>query len=244
MKRIIGSFINRLLSPFGYEVIRSARGGANEKAEGFPSYLRQARKVDMDVNDWIEQELGWLPALPILEQTTFPYLNADSVVCELGVGTGRWSRHLAAKLPRGELHLVDHSPWIVHFLQDSFRENPRVHCHLGTGSSLPFKRDAWIDCVFSQGTFIELKLGPILLYAREFYRVVKPGGRCIFDFIDIGSVEGWNYLETQSLSTSYTYHTEDTIERVFSSCGFLTEKTYQIGKSTYFVVRKPGFTRP
>ena len=198
---------------FGYKIVRSGGRGDESNAEGFPSYLRKAQTAHMDVNDWIEQELGWLPALPILEQTTFSYLTDNSVVAELGVGTGRWSRHLVKRLPHGEIHLVDHSAWIIKFLQDYFQGNPRVHCHLGNGFKVPFEREAWIDLIFSQGLFIELKLGQILLYAQEFYRMVKPGGRCVFDFIDITRREGWNYLETESASghSTFTYYTLDTI---------------------------------
>ncbi len=63
----------------------------------------------------------------------------------------------------------------------------------------------------------------------------------VFEFIDVTTREGWNLLETESAygHRTFTYYTLDTIEKVFSFCGFIAEKSYQIGKSRYLVVQKP-----
>src|SRR5437763_13890095 len=104
---------NLIARRVGYEV-RPWR--VDPKAEGFIGYVEQARKAGLDVNDWQEQVLGWVPAVPQLERVVFPHLRPDSVVVELGPGTGRFSRHLAARLTQGELRLVDPSPYVVRIL--------------------------------------------------------------------------------------------------------------------------------
>lgn len=232
--------INRMLEPLGFEIRRTERL-PDAKAEGFPKYVLEAGKLGMDVNDWIEQNLGWEDALYTLERTVFSHLGEDSVVCELGVGTGRSARHIAARLTTGELYLVDHSPWIVDFLRGYFSTTPRVHVLLNDGHSLPLACSQ-VDLIFSQGTFIELKLGRFYLYALEFRRVLKPGGHCVLDYIDITTKEGWEYLETQSrpYGDCFTYHTPGTVDRVFSSAGFQIVKRQHMGKSTYLTVRKPS----
>ena len=232
--------INQMLKPFGFEIGRIEEF-PDVKAEGFPSYVKEATKAGMDVNDWIEQNLGWGDVLPILERTVFPYLRENSTVCELGVGTGRSARHIVARLTKGELYLVDHSPWIVDFLRGYFRSNPRVHILLNDSRSLPLECSQ-VDLIFSQGTFIELKLGLFYLYSLEFFRVLKPGGYCVLDYIDITTEGGWEYLKAQSRQYGgcFTYHAPETVDRVFSSVGFEIVKRYQMGKSTYLTVRKPG----
>ena len=237
-KQYLKNIINHILSIFGYEINKKNL----KAAEGYPSYLEQANKVGMDVNDWIEQNLGWGAALPMLEQTVFPYLKEDSVICELGVGTGRWSRHLAKKIPRGELHLVDHSRWLVRFLEKYFSQTPNVHVHLCNSISLPFSKDSWIDFIFSEGTFIELKLGYFLLYAQEFFRVLKPGGHCIISYNDICTAEGWGHfhLETQKHFLGYTYHTQETIDRLYRSIGFEIGQRYKTDWHTLLVLKKPA----
>jgi ubiquinone/menaquinone biosynthesis C-methylase UbiE len=228
---------NLIARRFGYEV-RPWR--ADPKAEGFIGYVEQARQAGLDVNDWQEQHLGWRPALPQLERVVFPHLRLDSVVVELGPGTGRFSRHIAACLPRGELRLVDHSPFVVAFLEKYFRHSRGVSVYLNDSASLPFPVDAWADLVFSAGTLIALGLGTIDLYLREFRRVLKPGGIVIFDYIDPGTPEGWQHLTSQSpyLRTIYAYHAGPAIERVCREAGFHIGERHQEGKSTYVCLEK------
>jgi SAM-dependent methyltransferase len=221
------------LRPFGYEVRDRV---LSEKPEGFPGYLTEAQRQGMDVNDYEESQLGWYPAQPLLEATTFPYLREDSIVCEVGPGTGRFSRLVVPRIPGGELHLVDHSAWMVRFLNSYFSGQPNVRVYLGEGHSLPFQRDGWIDVVFVAGTIIALKLATIQLYALDFARVLKPGGRVIFDYLDPTTPEGWSHLHTdgRTLPDVYAYHAPEVIDRVFSEAGFGDFRRTQLGKSTYF----------
>jgi SAM-dependent methyltransferase len=224
------------LRPFGFEVRDRV---LSEKPEGFPGYLDAARRLGMDVNDYEESRLGWYPAQPLLEATTFAHVRSDSIVCEVGPGTGRFSRCILPRIPRGELHLVDHSPWMVRFLRAYFGHEPNVHVYLGDGQSLPFAREAWIDLVFVAGTIIALELGTIRCYALEFARVLKPGGLAIFDYLDPTTADGWSHLhgEGARLPDVYTYHAPQVIDRVFAEAGFGEFERQQLGKSTYFTAR-------
>jgi ubiquinone/menaquinone biosynthesis C-methylase UbiE len=212
-----------LVRRFGYD-LRPWR--VDEKSEGFVGYVAEAQRAGKDVNDWEEQALGWVAALPALERIVFPVLRDNWRVIEVGPGTGRFSRHLAARLTHGNLSLVDHSAWLVDFLRAYFRDNPRVSVTLNDGFGLPFADSGFADLVFSAGTLIALKLGAIELYAREFARVLKPGGRVIFDYIDPDTPEGWRHLTSQ---TPY-------LRSVYKSAGFRIGERYQDGKSTYLTV--------
>lgn len=225
------------LRPFGFEVRDRV---LSEKPEGFPGYLAAAQRLGMDVNDYEESHLGWYPARDLLEATAFSHLESDSIVCELGPGTGRFSRWILQRVPLGELHLVDHSPWMVRFLESYFRDQPRVHVYLGDGQSLPLERNTWIDLVFVAGTVVALKLGTIQLYALEFARLLRPGGTLVFDYIDPTTAEGWAHLQTEGhkLPDVYTYHARQVIDRVFADAGFDAFERQQFGKSTYFTARR------
>jgi SAM-dependent methyltransferase len=225
------------LRPFGFEVRDRV---LSERPEGFPGYLLAAQQIGMDVNDYEESQLGWYPARELLEATTFPHLRPDSIVCELGPGTGRFSRWILPRIEHGELHLVDHSPWMVRFLQRYFASASRVKVHLGDGHSLPLRPTTRVDVVFAAGTLIALKLGTIQLYAVEFARVLNPGGLVIFDYMDPTTSEGWAHLhaEGRRLPDVYTYHAPEVIDRVFSEAGFGHFERQQLGKSTYFMARR------
>lgn len=223
---------------FGYKLVPWR---ADDKSEGFEGYVQLARAAGMDVNEWQEQVLGWVPSLPALERVVFPCLEPNWQVIEVGPGTGRFSRYLAQRLTQGGgLHLVDHSAWLVAFLREYFRECPNVSVTLNDGYSLPWQRDSWADLVFSAGTLVALKLGTIELYAREFHRVLKSRGRVIFDYIDPDTAEGWRHLTSQSpfLRGVYTYHAASAIDKTFTSVGFRIGDRVQDGKSTYLTVHK------
>jgi ubiquinone/menaquinone biosynthesis C-methylase UbiE len=221
----------------GYEVRDRV---LSERPEGFAGYLEQAQQLGMDVNDFEEQRLGWRLPGPTLEHIVFPYLEEDAVVCEIGPGTGRWSRHIADRVPRGELHLVDASPWMVRFLSTYFRDRHNIAAHTSDGQSLPFERSAWLDMVFSANTFVELKLGVIHMYVQEFARTLKPGGYAVVDYIDPTTREGWQHLLTQGaeMASVYTFHAPAVIDRVLETAGFLVERRCQVGKSTFVIARR------
>ena len=237
VRDVVAAGAGIVLRPFGFEVRDRV---LSEKPEGFPGYLQAAQRLGMDVNEYEESQLGWHSARELLEATTFPHLRADSVVCEVGPGTGRFSRLIAQRIPSGELLLVDHSPWMVRFLKTYFRDQARIQVLLGDGQSLPLDRNAFVDLVFVAGTIIALKLGTIRRYALEFARVLKPGGMLVFDYIDPTTSEGWAHLQSEGerLPDVYTYHAPEVIDRVFAEAGFETFLRQQLGKSTYFTARR------
>ena len=238
LRRVFEFGASRILAPFGYELRDRL---LSERPEGFPGYLNAACQAGMDVNDYEEQCLGWRLPLPTLEATVFPLIREDSSVCEIGPGTGRWSRHILQRVPKGELHLVDPSPWMARFLTAYFSRAPNVHTHVNNGQSLPFgDRQAWLDVIFSANTFVELKLGVIMLYAREFARALKPGGHAVIDYIDPTTAEGWAHLQSQpsEMASVYTFHAPEIIDRVFDAAGLSIEWRYQVGKSTFVVAQR------
>ena len=237
VRAVVAFGASRVLAPLGYELRDKV---LSERPEGFPGYLEAACRAGMDVNDYEEQRLGWRLPLPTLNELVFPILRDDSTVCEIGPGTGRWSRHILQRIPRGELHLVDPSPWMVRFLTGYFAAVPNLFAHANDGQTLPFDRDAWLDLIFSANTFVELKLGTIWLYARDFARTLKPGGYAIIDYIDPTTPEGWQHLTTQpaDMTPVYTFHAPDVIDRVLGAAGLCVERRYQVGKSTFVVARR------
>jgi SAM-dependent methyltransferase len=237
VRELVAAGAGVALKRFGFEVRDRI---LSERPEGFPGYIAAARQLGMDVNDYEETQLGWYPAQALLEATTFRHLRPDSIVCEIGPGTGRFSRYILPRVFEGQLHLVDHSPWMVRFLEVYFGDQPQVRVHFGDGHSLPFPQSGWMDVVFVAGTLVALKLGTIHLYAREFARVLKPGGVVVFDYIDPTTAEGWAHLETEGhrLADVYTYHAPEVIDRVFGDAGFTGFQRQQFGKSTYFTARK------
>jgi ubiquinone/menaquinone biosynthesis C-methylase UbiE len=213
---------------------------ARDNGDGFPDYLRAAERAGVDVNDWIEAHLGWVPALPVLQELVFPLLTENSAVCEVGVGTGRWSRHIVERIPHGKMLLVDRSPWVTEFLRGYFSGRSNVRSVTGNGVSIAGADASWADLVFSQGLFITLKLGHILTYLRSCSRTLKYGGAAVFDFVDAETPGGWEFLlrESSRAHDVFTYHSLSVVMKCCEEAGLHVEKVKAVGKSTYLIARK------
>lgn len=99
-------------------------------------------------------------------------LNGDSVVLELGCGTGVFTRYFASKVSR--LVAIDISPVLLE--QARRRLNGRVHLCLEDAEALSFE-DGMFDAVIGSSVLHHVEIRPAL---QEAYRVLKPGGRIAF----------------------------------------------------------------
>lgn len=219
VRRLVGGLLRRPIPP-----AQDLTPFVREGTDPYPHYVEEARKLGMDVNDYFEKVVGNGPVIPLLELVAFPYLVKDGVTVELGPATGVYSREFLPRLGNGTLHLVDYSPWFVRFLTQYFRADPRVKVHQTGGMTLPAELGARADLVVSLGTFVMLKLGLVYSYAHEFFRVLKPGGHFVIEYIDISSFQGWTWLESHSSelepASTYTYFTPEIMEAVFADAGF------------------------
>lgn len=197
---------------------------------GYPEYLREATKVEKDVNDWLRDHLGWGNCRLICQHTLRPYLTETARVVELGPGTGRWARYLAPRLCKGEYHLIENDPWLVNFLVHYFDGLPHLHVHYLDGSyTLPFAEAGRFDLAFALEIFFGYPLGKIDVFVREFARLLRPGGTCVIQYVDTDEPLVWEFLRKHgtnppAYSEAFTYHPRAMIRRVFENAGFRVEK--------------------
>lgn len=167
----------------------------------------------------------------------------NPVICELGIGTGRWTREIIKKLNNKtgwKIYLADHSEWIIEFLKNYFKDEDRIIPVQNDGRSLSFAGNDFFDIIFSQGMFIELNLSTIVSYSIEFHRTLKPGGLAAFNYINLNSTEGWNHLliNSQIADSCFTYYASETIDNIFFQTGFEKINSILLGNSTYDYFRK------
>ncbi|MBK8550269.1 MAG: class I SAM-dependent methyltransferase [Ignavibacteria bacterium] len=239
--------INSVLGKFGYQLQRKNRNAKinTSNADGYPGYAEAAKKLNMDVNDYEDNTLGWVKSLPVLKEVFFPYLATiqNPGILELGPGTGRWTRHIlneAKSLNFREYILADHSQWMIDFLTSYFRDEPNFTFIKNNGSNLSDVKNN-VDIIFAQGVFVALKPAYHYLYSHEFYRILNDGGYCIIDYFNCDSPEGWDYFvnESKKLNLWYTYFTHDFINKTFETAGFTFVKRFTYGKANFVVFRKP-----
>ncbi|MEO6694356.1 MAG: class I SAM-dependent methyltransferase [Ignavibacteria bacterium] len=242
LKKLLKNTFDR----FGYDIRKKSNGLKQvntRKAEGFPLWLKEAQELGIDVNDHINNKFS--DPAKVLEILVFPLIRdlSEPVICEIGVGTGRWSRAFAKELSfkkQWKLFIVDHSPWIADFLKNYFKDYQNVFPVLNDGRSLPMIENNYVDLVFSNGTFVELSLTKIYSYSKELNRILKTGGILIFNYLDLNSNEGWDHLKDRIdyPGNPYTYHTTETIDRIFKENGFEIVERKLLGNSTYVTLKK------
>jgi phospholipid N-methyltransferase len=239
--------IKSILSKFGYQLVRKQKNLDNvskNRAENYPRWFKEAEALGEDVNDYIIGISG--NPLDVLEKVVFPYFTSNtSKVIELGPGTGRFTRAIIEKIKNNqdwELYLIDHSQWIVTFLTGYFEKYDNVHPILNDGLHYPEVYDNSIDIIFINGVFVELNLSRFYTYCNDSYRVLKPGGHLIFNYLDLEYEKGWEHMKKFSVNPdfSYSYYTSGVIDRLFLEKGFKLINRSPMGNSAYVVYKKPA----
>jgi len=234
---LLKTTLNGMLSPFDLEIRR-------KPYIYHCSYLwsEDAKKAGMDVNDFVEKD-HLKPAPAELAEVLFPYISGGSVVCELGPGTGCYTRRIAEKITGGEFHIVDFDQYTIDFLKQYLKPNPRVQFHVNNGSTLPFSASDWMDAVFCTSMFTGINLTYFAAYIKEFSRVLKPGGHAVFDYFDVATKGGWdNLMENMARERpifNYNYHATGTIDKLVDLAGLqIVKRVPTIRGSTFVVATK------
>lgn len=243
--------VKNITGMFGYELRKIQLSIANtNKAESHPEYLRNSEASGLDVNDYQEIKLGFLKPIPLLENCLFPVINkfTHPEIIELGPGTGRWTRHVIDYLNGkngGGIVLADHSEWILEFLKKYFEKKEsnslKLRYELCDGYNLPETiNDTSADIIFSANTFIAFGVYKIYTYSHDFFAKLRSGGYCIFDYIDIESEGGWNFLKLKTAEKLdyYTYHRFEAVNKIFTDAGFEFAEKREYGKSTFLTYKK------
>ena len=101
-------------------------------------------------------------------------LRGDELVIDAGCGTGRLTRELAARLPRGSVVALDASSQMLEQARTQLADSqPPVRFVRASLPALPF--DAVADVVFSTATFHWVPDHPALF--ANIHRALKSGGR-------------------------------------------------------------------
>lgn len=226
------------LSPFGLSLGRvpSDRGCTLE-------WVAESGLQGMAVNDYIEKDQR-KPALAELRELVFPRVSPRGSICELGPGTGVYTRHLNDYVEGGELHVVDADPSAVEFLRKHLPAKPGTRLYCNSGTDLPLQADAAIDLVFCASMFTGGNLSYFYRYQQEFARVLKPGGWCVFDYFDVATENGWRGLVRNMARKkpiyAYAYHSTDTVDRVLRHLGLEIASRHPTPRGSVFVcARKP-----
>lgn len=228
-----------VLKPFNLAITRvvTDTGCARE-------WVAESGLSGMAVNDYIEKDQR-KPARQELERLVFSRVSPQATLCELGPGTGVYTRYLNDYVDGGRLHVVDADPSAVDFLRRHLPRKAGTELHCNSGTSLPIEADGSVDLVFCASMFTGGNLSYFYRYLQEFERVLKPGGWAVFDYHDVATEAGWQSLlrnmRRRQPIFAYAYHATDTVDRVLQHLGLEVQERWPTARGSVFVnARKPA----
>lgn len=226
---------NAVLAPLGARIVKvepwentsrewlsKADGRERPWDREFAAWIAQAEASGDDPNDL--GDLAWAddPLRHALERHYLPLVRTDSVVLEIGPGTGRLTRHLIGRCR--SLIVVDYSRLACQWLNRYLAGRGQFEVHELVEPALPMIADTSIDVVLANGVFEHIDVAGTLQFFEEFYRVLKPAGIAAFNFDNIMSDGGIRWClknrARRDHPSLFQFHHPDVICRLASSVGF------------------------
>ena len=177
---------NTILRPAGAEMVPYI--SAKPWDSHFQSWLAEAEATGKDPNDVGDVEWCDDPLQQTLETHYLPYIHPDSIVLELGPGTGRLTRHIISRCR--EMILVDYSIFVCRWLEKYLKGKGRFRICQIHSPALPAVATGSVDVIMANGVFEHIDFDDLLCFLEEFNRVLKPGGVISFNFDNVMTAEG------------------------------------------------------
>lgn len=173
----------------------NARGTANERYRAVVKRLMRNYSHDEAMKLAVG---GEFEALGILEVATLKHfgLEDNGYLIDVGCGSGRLAQPLSASF-HGKYLGIDIEPNLVNFARKRVRRKD-WRFEVTQGFAIP-EKDGTADVVCFFSVFTHLLHEQTYVYLGEAKRVLKPGGKIIFSFLDFTVALHWNLFEAATV---------------------------------------------
>lgn len=176
------SGVRGVLRRTGYDLVRSTnvRGGVDDFLPFEPT-VRAARAAGMSIGDYLDDVMNGTPGATAstIERLTElgVFAGAPHTLLEIGPGSGRYLEKTLEVCTPSRYEIYETAePW-----RDFLVETYPVVALPTEGSSLAPTPDGSVDVVLAHKVFNTVTFLISIRYFLEMARVVRPGGRIVFD---------------------------------------------------------------
>jgi SAM-dependent methyltransferase len=237
---MIKQLVNSALAPLGLRVVR-AEPRLKPWDYDFLAWIKEAKASGKDPNDVGDQDWNDDPLKEALDRHYYPHMNAESVVMELGPGTGRATRYLIGRCR--EMILIDYSQLVCDWLREYLQGKGKFRVYQIDRPAVPEVADGTVDLVVANGVFEHIDADGMMAFLQEFRRVLRPGGVVAFNFDTIMSEEGFRwFLETPPQKRSiFKFYHPDMVKKLAEAVGYeVIALSTSASRFAFIELRKPA----
>lgn len=173
----------------------------------------------------------------IVKDYITPYINNQSVVCELGSGGGRIASKVAPQVK--ELHCLDISNEFLKVAKNHLKDYKNIHYTLLNNSEIPKKYKSSFDFIFSFDVFLHFDLYTIYNYLKNIHSCLKPSSHTFIHTANLSTESGWKtFLKHENLDhCKHNFITPETFKILSNKAGFEIIKASTPNKSNFYLDR-------
>jgi cyclopropane fatty-acyl-phospholipid synthase-like methyltransferase len=176
-------------------------------------------------------------------------LTADDVVAEIGSGYGFWATATSPLVRR--VVCLDISPDLLELCRQEVAGRPNVECRLMAPGDLSTLESSGVTKVYAAGVFIHFNLYDIVIYLRQLFDVLPPGGRVMFNianadcdtlfgFDQFGLALKWYGEDKTRLFTLMYFNSPATVTKIAQTIGFRLKRVRDAREQyVWFLFEKP-----
>ena len=184
------AWFQRVLRPGKPPAARRTLGDRSAYKATWQQLAASARDAKMAVAGYADEDqldVSGRHTVDLLDQLVG--IEPSDVVLEIGCGVGRVGKILSARCSKWIG--TDISGRMLEVAAERLRGCPNVELIELSTVGLGEVPDASVDVAYCTVVFMHLFEWDRYRYVQEAFRVLRPGGRCFFDNLDITSPHGW-----------------------------------------------------
>lgn len=221
MGNLASQALKTMVNAMGLEVRRRHDGKPWDRS--FRRWIAEAEATGRDPNDIGDDDWAGDPETLLDTQVRGLY-DADSVVLELGPGTGRATRYVLPQCRR--MILLDYSEFVCHWLERYLAGKGEFETHWLQAPQFAAVPERCVDFAFAYGVFEHVELDDSWELLREMHRVLKPGRHLWFNFDTLTTPGGLAHFKAERgrlgprQRSVFRFHHPDDIVRLAEDVGF------------------------